>query len=87
MRNTLVGAIANHALANGISLYTAIAEVGWMQQILAFGWRCQPLGLPREIGGQLLGALRIEITSETPALLAAAGITADPQLTQIRIAA
>ncbi|TPE62598.1 autoinducer synthase [Sandaracinobacter neustonicus] len=87
VRNTLVGAIANHALANGISLYTAIAEVGWMQQILAFGWRCQPLGLPREIGGQLLGALRIEITSETPALLAAAGITADPQLTQIRIAA
>ena len=28
VRNTLVGAIADHALANGISLYSAIAEVG-----------------------------------------------------------
>lgn len=87
VRNTLVGAIADHALASGISLYTAIAEVGWMQQILAFGWRCHPLGLPRQIGGEMLGALRIEISSETPALLAAAGITADPQLAQIRLAA
>ena len=87
VRNTLVGALADHALASGISLYTAIAEVGWMQQILAFGWRCQPLGLPRQIGGEMLGALRIEISGETPTLLAAAGILADPQLAKIRLAA
>jgi acyl-homoserine lactone synthase len=87
VRNTLVGAIADHALANGISLYSAIAEVSWMQQILSFGWRCQPLGLPRQIDGAMLGALLIEISQETPALLAAAGVIADAQLSQLQLAA
>jgi N-acyl-L-homoserine lactone synthetase len=73
-RNRLVSAIAQHALANGISTYTGVAELNWLQQILAFGWRCRPLGLPRMIGGRTLGALRIDIDPETPALLAANGI-------------
>lgn len=73
-RDTLVSALAAHAMDNGISSYTAIAEIGWFQQILAFGWRCRPLGLPRLIDGSLLAALRIEINPDTPALLAAAGI-------------
>ena len=80
MRDTLVTALAAHALECGITAYSAIAEAGWLLQILAFGWRCRPLGLPREIGGSVLGALRIEISGETPALLAAAGIAADPAL-------
>lgn len=73
-RNRLVSALAQYALENGISTYTGVAELGWLQQILAFGWRCGPLGLPRMIGGRMLGALRIDIDSETPALLAANGI-------------
>jgi acyl-homoserine lactone synthase len=75
-RNQLVTALVDYALANGIKAYTGVAEIGWLQQILAFGWRCRPLGLPAEIGGRTLGALQIEITPETPALLAAAGIYA-----------
>lgn len=77
-RNQLVSALADHALANGISTYTGVAEIGWLQQILAFGWRCRPLGVPKRIGGRMLGALTIEITPDTPALLAAAGIYARP---------
>lgn len=73
-RNQLVTALADFALTNGITAYTGVAEISWLQQILAFGWRCRPLGLPKRIGGMTLGALRIEITSDTPALLAAAGI-------------
>jgi acyl-homoserine lactone synthase len=76
VRNTLVTALADHALAAGISAYTAIAEIGWFQQILAFGWRCWPLGLPKDVGGKQLVALRIEIDADTPARLAAAGIVA-----------
>lgn len=88
VRNTLVAALAEHALERGITAYSAIAELGWLQQILAFGWRCRPLGLPREIGGSMLGALRIEISAETPQLLAAAGITPDLCLAQtLRLAA
>jgi acyl-homoserine lactone synthase len=76
VRNTLVTALADHALAAGISAYTAIAEIGWFQQILAFGWRCWPLGFPKVVGGKQLVALRIEIDADTPARLAAAGIVA-----------
>jgi N-acyl-L-homoserine lactone synthetase len=73
-RNLLVSALVRYALANGIDTYTGVAEMGWLQQILAFGWICRPLGLPQRIGGRSLGALRIDIASDTPALLAANGI-------------
>lgn len=73
-RNRLVFSLARYALENGISTYTGVAELPWLQQILAFGWRCRPLGLPRLIGGRTLGALRIDIDADTPALLAANGI-------------
>ncbi|MDC7810938.1 acyl-homoserine-lactone synthase [Sphingomonas koreensis] len=78
VRDTLVTALVEHALACGITAYSAIAEMGWFQQILAFGWRCMPLGLPRVMDGTMLAALRIDITAETPALLAAAGIAVRP---------
>lgn len=73
-RNRLVSALAQYALENGIAVYTGVAELNWLQQILAFGWRCRPLGLPQVIGGRTLGALRIDIDAETPVLLAANGI-------------
>ncbi|KRA84101.1 acyl-homoserine-lactone synthase [Altererythrobacter sp. Root672] len=74
VRNVLVSALVDHALARGILVYTGVAEFGWLQQILAFGWRCRPLGLPALHDGQTLGALRIEISAQTPALLARNGI-------------
>ena len=74
VRDTLVRALADHALESDIGAYTAIAEMGWFQQILAFGWRCRPLGLPCVIDGAMLAAIRIEIDSSTPGRLTAAGI-------------
>lgn len=76
-RNQLVQALASHALEHGITTYVAIAEMGWFQQILAFGWRCRPLGMAQRVGPDLLIAFRIEIDAATPAGLAAAGIRAD----------
>lgn len=73
-RNTLVCALADFALTEGIDIYTGVAETGWLQQILAFGWDCTTLGLPRRFGAAMLGALRIRITPDTPALLARNGI-------------
>ncbi len=76
-RDTLVHALAIHALDTGLSGYTGVAEIGWLQQILAFGWDCEPLGLPQPAGDSMLGALRIAITPETPDLLARAGLVPD----------
>lgn len=78
-RNRLVTALVDFALARGTQSYSGVAEMAWLQQILAFGWDCRPLGVPQEIGGHLLGALQISITAETPRLLEETGIWApDP---------
>lgn len=75
-RDRLVMELAEFGLAEGIRMYTGVAEVGWLEQILGFGWRSYPLGAVRRIGGRRLGALAIEIDRATPRLLAAAGIGA-----------
>jgi N-acyl-L-homoserine lactone synthetase len=87
VRNQLVSALVDHARAAGISSYTGVAEIGWLQQILAFGWRCRPLGLPLTTGNTMLGALRIEITPETPTLLCRAGVWRDTSDKELRHAA
>ena len=74
IRNQLVSALAWHALEAGIRTYTGVAEIAWLQQILAFGWNCRPLGLPVRFDCGVLGALAIEIASDTPRLLAKNGI-------------
>ena len=78
IRDNLVMAIALQGLDMGIRRFTAIAEISWFQQILAFGWRCTPLGLPQASRGVLIAALAIEIDNKTPALLAQAGIRPIP---------
>jgi acyl-homoserine lactone synthase len=75
-RNRLVSALVAVALEREVRYYTGVAELGWLQQILAFGWDCRPLGIPQEIGGRQLGALEISINAQTPALLAGNGIWA-----------
>ena len=78
VRNQLVSALVDHALGAGIHLYTGVAEMGWLQQILSFGWVCRPLGLPQPLDGTLLGALAIDIGRDTPSLLERAGIYQPP---------
>lgn len=75
-RDRLVVAIAEFGITEGIALFTGVAEVGWLKQVLAFGWRAYPLGKPQWIGGMRLGALAIEIDRDTPQLLANAGLRA-----------
>ena len=79
-RNRLVSALVAHALQSGVRTYTGVAELAWLQQILAFGWDCRPLGRPQIVDGRWLGALAIAIADETPALLARNRIWIDEQL-------
>lgn len=78
VRNQLVTALVEHALAHGVTRYTAVAPLAWAEQIMAFGWRCAPLGPPsaHESGTQV--ALAIAIDADTPAGLAAAGTYCSP---------
>lgn len=73
-RDSLLVGLAEFALANGIRIYTGVAELAWFRQVESFGWDCQPLGPPRLHGGEALVALRIDIDGSTISRLAAAGI-------------
>jgi acyl-homoserine lactone synthase len=73
-RNQLVSALAWYALEQKISTYTGVAEFSWLQQILAFGWNCRPLGVPIQLECGLLAALAIEIRADTPHLLRQNGV-------------
>lgn len=64
-RKQLVRSFVEYALLSGIRSFTGVAEMGWLSQILAAGWDVRPLGLPQQVGGCLLGALEIRITSQT----------------------
>ncbi|MEP9403657.1 acyl-homoserine-lactone synthase [Sphingomonas silueang] len=85
-RDALVTGLAHYALEHHITTYTGVAEQGWLEQILAFGWNARLLGAPRPIDGMMLGALRIDIEPETPALLAANGILPATQIPQAEAA-
>jgi acyl-homoserine lactone synthase len=85
-RNQLVSALALYALERGIGTYTGVAELGWLQQILAFGWDCRPLGAPVQLECGLLAALAIEISPDTPRLLAENGIWDAPAEPAVHIA-
>ena len=73
-RDSLLVGLAEFALANGIRIYTGVAELAWFRQVERFGWNCQPLGPPRLHGGEALVALRIDIDGSTISRLAAAGL-------------
>jgi len=70
VRNELVTALVDHALANGIAGYTAVAGTGWYRQVTEFGWRCRALGPELNLGSERLVALQIDIDVATPAALA-----------------
>ncbi|MES2136936.1 MAG: acyl-homoserine-lactone synthase [Pseudomonadota bacterium] len=82
-RNQLVSALVWHALEQDIRTYIGVAELAWLQQILAFGWDCRPLGVPARLECGMIGALAIDIGADTPDLLATNGIwdlTDDPAI-------
>ncbi len=73
-RNQLVTALVQHAVSEGISCYTAVANLAWYRQIAKFGWKCAPLGPFHRVGGDTLIAMKIDIDRETADDLEANGI-------------
>ncbi|MDB5426141.1 MAG: hypothetical protein JWR43_116, partial [Phenylobacterium sp.] len=41
----------------------------YLSALLAIGWDCEPLGLPQEHAGQMVGALVVNVTPDTLSLL------------------
>jgi N-acyl-L-homoserine lactone synthetase len=53
------------ALLFGISRYTGVSQAQFLSSLLSSGWEIEPLGLPRDIDGQITGAVAMPITPDT----------------------
>lgn len=71
VRERLATALIEYALTAGIRRYTMMTHVAYLSQLLATGWDVEPLGLPKDINGQLLGALQVNVKPETLSLFRA----------------
>jgi acyl-homoserine lactone synthase len=90
VRNRLISAMVDHALATGIRTLTGVVRPAFRDTVLAMGWTAEPLGPVRALGGMTLGAFRIAIGPDTPELLARTGIyvaTSDVPAQPVRVAA
>ncbi|HEY1750107.1 MAG TPA: acyl-homoserine-lactone synthase [Caulobacteraceae bacterium] len=65
VRRQLVLGMVEFAVLHGIHRYTCLTHVPYLSSVLAVGWDCEPLGLPQDDGGVLLGAVVIDVTPET----------------------
>ncbi|MCW0199897.1 acyl-homoserine-lactone synthase [Sphingopyxis sp.] len=74
VRNRLISAMVDHALDNGVWVLTGVVTAVFRETILAMGWRAAPLGPARSHQGSSIGAFRLDLDPDTPALLAATGI-------------
>lgn len=64
LRSALISAMADFALARGIGHITGVIPEGFRREVLAMGWRAEPLGPAVRIAGGPIGAFRIEVTSD-----------------------
>lgn len=87
VRNALISAMVDHALAGGIAKLTAVVEASFRAQVLAMGWLAEPLGPIVRRNGQKLGAFALHISSDTPERLRWTDIYTPGQRHEVREAA
>lgn len=64
LRNALISAMADFALSRGIEHITGVIPEAFRREVLAMGWRAEPLGPAQRIAGGPIGAFRIEVTPD-----------------------
>jgi N-acyl-L-homoserine lactone synthetase len=69
VRKRLMVGMVEFGLLYGIRRFTLVAHMPYLSNLLAVGWDCEPLGLPQEHNGQMVGAMAINVTPETLLLL------------------
>ncbi len=65
VRERLATALIEYALTMGINHYTMMTHMAFLSQLLSVGWDVEPLGLPQELDGQMLGALKVNVLPST----------------------
>lgn len=65
VRNMLVRSLIEYGLLVGVEAYTCVCDIGFLTQLLAGGWQTEPLGLPQQYEGAMIGALKFHIDANT----------------------
>lgn len=73
LRKTLISAMADFALSRRVEHITGVIPERFRREVLAMGWRAEPLGPPKRIAGGPIGAFRIEVTPDIRQRLAWTG--------------
>lgn len=66
LRNLLISAMVDVALERGIDRYTGLIPESFRKEVLAMGWRAEPLGPAVRMQGGGVGAFLIHIDADTP---------------------
>jgi N-acyl-L-homoserine lactone synthetase len=74
LRNGLISAMVDFALARGIDRITGVIPEGFRKLVLTMGWRAEPLGPAVRIPGGPIGAFAIDVATDTPDRLRWTGI-------------
>lgn len=73
LRNMLISAMVDFALARGIDCLTGVLPDAFRKEVLAMGWAAEPLGPAARIGTGLVGAFAAHVRPDTPARLTWSG--------------
>ncbi|MEZ5655378.1 MAG: acyl-homoserine-lactone synthase [Sphingobium sp.] len=66
LRNRLISAMADLALERGIERYTGVLPDPFRKEVLAMGWRAEPLGPAVPMPGGPVGSFAVNIDTDTP---------------------
>lgn len=73
IRNRLLTSAVKVAMANGAAHLCCVIYAWYMPEVLSYGWRCRPLGLPHQDESGLVIALQIVLDDDTGKVMAEAG--------------
>ena len=76
LRNALISAMVDFALARGITRYTGLLPEAFRKEVLAMGWLAEPLGPPVRFPGGPVGAFSVHIGPDTPERMRWSGVYA-----------
>ncbi|ATE65236.1 autoinducer synthase [Rhizorhabdus dicambivorans] len=77
LRNMLISAMVDVALERGIDGYTGVLPDPFRKEVLAMGWRAEPLGPAVRMPGGPVGAFMVHIGADTPVRLGWTGTYVD----------
>lgn len=65
VRRHLSIGMVEFGLLYGLTRLTMITHLEYLSRLLAVGWECRPLGVPKEFDGHMFGAMEVSITPAT----------------------